>query len=114
MTPINTRVGAVVQGSRDMCSEGERRVSRFGFGSCHAMFLGNAHFYQWFVHSYVYLYGSGSPNGNQWSFDMSFAQESFKNTLILKMLVSMDRALYIGVRWIFPFFPILMRKKRLK
>ena len=28
----------------------------------------------------------------KWSFDVSFAQESFKNALILKILVSMDRA----------------------
>ena len=34
----------------------------------------------------------GSRNGNQWSFDVSFSQESFKTTLILTILVSMDRA----------------------
>ena len=29
---------------------------------------------------------------NQWSFDMFFAQESFKNALFLMILVCMDRA----------------------
>ena len=29
---------------------------------------------------------------HQWSFDMSFAKESFNNALILMILVSMDRA----------------------
>ena len=65
-------------------------------------------------------YGSGSRNGNQWSFDMSFAHESFKNVLILKSFVSTDRAqseelgtLYflIGVGCIFLFFPTLMIEK---
>ena len=38
------------------------------------------------------IYGPCSRDGNQWSFDMFFAQESFKNALFLMILVCMDRA----------------------
>ena len=38
------------------------------------------------------LYGPCSRDRNQWSFDMFFAQESFKNALFLMILVCMDRA----------------------
>ena len=36
--------------------------------------------------------GPGPRDRNQWSFDMFFAQESFKNALFLMILVCMDRA----------------------
>ena len=67
--------------------------------------------------------GSGSQNGNQWSFDMSFAQKSIKNALIFKNLVSMVRAqsgelgiIYFCRRWIYisHFFSTLMIKKMAK
>ena len=38
------------------------------------------------------IYGPCSRDWNQWSFDMFFAQESFKNALFLMILVCMDRA----------------------
>ena len=37
-------------------------------------------------------HGPYSRDRNQWSFDMFFAQESFKNALFLMILVCMDRA----------------------
>ena len=42
----------------------------------------------------IYFVTSGpcSRDRNQWSFDMFFAQESFKNALFLMILVCMDRA----------------------
>ena len=38
------------------------------------------------------VYGPCFRDRNQWSFDMFFAQESFKNALFLMILVCMDRA----------------------
>ena len=38
------------------------------------------------------IYGPCFRDRNQWSFDMFFAQESFKNALFLMILVCMDRA----------------------
>ena len=38
------------------------------------------------------VYGPCLRDRNQWSFDMFFAQESFKNALFLMILVCMDRA----------------------
>ena len=40
----------------------------------------------------VSVYGPCLRDRNQWSFDMFFAQESFKNALFLMILVCMDRA----------------------
>ena len=42
--------------------------------------------------AYVFNYNIWARNGNQWSFDMGFAQETFKNALFLMILVFMDRA----------------------
>ena len=39
-----------------------------------------------------YVYGPCLRDRNLWSFDMFFAQESFKNALFLMILVCMDRA----------------------
>ena len=38
------------------------------------------------------IYGPCFRDRNQWSFDMFFVQESFKNALFLMILVCMDRA----------------------
>ena len=45
-----------------------------------------------YIYIHIYIYGPCFRDRNQWSFDMFFAQESFKNALFLMILVCMDRA----------------------